>query len=268
MPYSMRKQIEQVSVQAGEMMREHQASRIQEKEGHANWVTDMDEQIQRFLAQKLAVILPEAALIGEEKENQALGDGWTWIVDPIDGTTNYIHHYRCSAVSIALLKDRKPMIGVIVDPYAGEIYSAERGKGAFLNDTPMHVSAVPVSSALVAFGTAPYNPEYSQMSLALAGRFLAASADIRRSGSAALDLAHLACGRVDYFFEMLLKPWDFAAGALLVEEAGGIFAMPALEEVDYGAMTTVLASNPECYSFAHAELLRIIHSYGMQEKRT
>ena len=252
----MRKQVENLAAEAGALMLAHRPHAVTKKEGHANLVTDIDEAVQRFLTERLGQICPGAELIAEEKENAPLTGRLTWVVDPIDGTTNFIHGCRSSAVSIALLKDRRPVLGVICDPYLREIYSAEAQAGARRNGEAIHVSDRPPEEALVGFGTSPYTAELNRPTMALASRCLAACADLRRSGSAALDLAHVACGRLDFYFELTLKPWDYAAGALLVREAGGIFDMPCLPEADFGASSAVLASNPACHAFAREELLR------------
>lgn len=254
----MRKAVEMLAAAAGRMMLEQRAASVTKKQGHANFVTDIDASIQQFLMDRLALICPEAVFIGEEKENAPLTDQLTWVIDPIDGTTNFIHEYQCSAVSIALLKDMQPVIGVICNPYLQEVFSAEKNKGAALNGNAMHVSSQTPENALVGFGTSPYNPELNQPSMALASQFLATCVDIRRSGSAALDLAHIACGRLDIFFELILKPWDVSAGALLIQEAGGIFDMPLLPEISFAKETTILATNRECYEYAKTKLLNIL----------
>ena len=226
------------------------------KEGHANYVTDIDCRVEAYLEKALAELLSGSEFIGEEKENRELSDAPTWIVDPLDGTTNMIHDYRMSAVSIALCERKKPAFGLIWQPYTRELFWAEAGKGAFLNGRPIRVSGTPYEEALVSVGTAPYYEELTAKGLAMAGDFLRECADIRRSGSAALDLAYLACGRHEVFFELRLKPWDYAAGSLLVREAGGEVRMP-LEggEMDYGKTAAILAAAPACMERA-AEVFR------------
>lgn len=223
---------------------------IEEKEGHANYVTTVDEGVEALLEKQLLQLLPGSKLIGEEQDNEPLGDGYTWIIDPLDGTTNFIHDYRFSAVSIALLKDRQPVIGAIYQPYAQELFYAEKGKGAELNGRPIHVSAQDFGHALVGFGTSPYHAEQAKKTLEIALGYLQNAADIRRCGSAALDLAYVACGRQDVFFELNLKPWDVAAGALLITEADGVFEMPFCDGTDFSQPNAIFASNQTAYKEA------------------
>ncbi len=238
--------------EAGEMFASVSISEIEQKEGHANFVTNIDREVEEFLQEKLLSLIPGSRMIGEEKENSPLSDAPTWIIDPVDGTTNLIHDYRMSAVSAALCENRRPTVGVVFQPYTKELFYAETGGGAFLNGKPIHAASNGFRKALVAFGTSPYTEELFNRTLTIAGAFLHSCADLRRTGSAALDLAYLAAGRTDIFFELTLKPWDYAAGSLIVQEAGGLFCMPQLEEPDYGIPTAIFASTPVCYEEALA----------------
>ena len=240
----MREQLMQIARTAGDFFSARSLSQIDQKEGHANFVTNVDREVEEYLQQALLALVPGSQVIGEEKENGVLTDAPTWIVDPVDGTTNLIHDYRCSAVSIALCENRKPAVGLIWQPYMQEMFYAEAGRGAIMNGKEIHVSETPFDKALVAFGTAPYHTELAEKSMELALAYLHSCADVRRSGSAAIDLAYLACGRHDAFFELNLKPWDYAAGSLIVREAGGVVSMP-LEpgEMRYDRPAAILASS-------------------------
>ena len=239
----MREKLMQIARTAGEFFSARSLSRIDQKEGHANFVTNIDREVEEYLQQALLSLVPGSQIIGEEKENGALTDAPTWIVDPVDGTTNLIHDYRCSAVSIALCENRSPVAGLIWQPYTQEMFYAEAGRGASLNGKEIHVSETPFDKALIAVGTAPYHAELAEKSMELALAFLHSCADIRRSGSAAVDLAYLAAGRLDAFFELNLKPWDYAAGSLIVREAGGVVTMPPeTVEMRYDRSTAILAS--------------------------
>ncbi len=246
----MKQALQAIVRKAGEIILNAEAFRVEVKEGHANFVTNVDEEVQRFLIKELQKLLPGSLIIGEEQENEALTDAPTWVIDPLDGTTNFIHNYRFSAISVALLKNSEPVAGVVYQPYTQELFYAEKGKGAYLNDAPIHVSSTPIDQALVGFGTSPYNVELAEKSMQAALYFLNHAADVRRGGSAALDLAYVAAGRQDVYFELILRPWDYAAGSLLVQEAGGCFAHPTLEKPDYGQPVAVLAANPECMNQA------------------
>lgn len=242
---------------AGRMICEASAYSVEEKKGHANFVTSVDKAVQQYLSHALPKALPGSAFIGEEEESGALTDAPTWVIDPVDGTTNLIHDYRHSAVSIALCEGGEPVLAAIYQPYTDELFFAQKGCGATLNGHPIRVSQTAFPRALVAFGTSPYNAELAERSMTLALSFLQNCADIRRSGSAAIDLADVACGRVDAFFELILQPWDYAAGALLVAEAGGQFMTPfSGDKIRFDRPQGILASNAACAESARALLLR------------
>ena len=217
--------IVEVVRQCGKLILEAERSSemVDEKEGHANFVTTYDRKVQRILKDKLLAILPEAVFVGEEDDMQApIQEGFAFIVEPIDGTTNFIKDYHASCISVGLARDAQPYIGVVYNPYLDEMYTAQKGKGAFCNGKQIHVSKEPLSNGLVVFGMAPYYEDLVQPSFDLAQEYFRQSLDIRRSGSAAIDLCSVAAGRTELFFELMLSPWDYAAGALLVQEAGGI----------------------------------------------
>ncbi len=199
-----------------------EASRITVK-GVSDYVTQVDFHVQEFIQNRLTERWPGVQFMGEEKDNSAIDfEGQVWILDPVDGTTNLIHGFRHSAVSLALCEKGVITCGVIYDPYAQEVFSARRGEGAFLNKEPIHVSgASSMGESLISIGTAPYEHEYADYNFDLFKRIFLDCQDIRRIGSAAIDLAYVACGRTDAFFESNLKPWDYAAGVVILEEAGG-----------------------------------------------
>jgi len=239
--------VERIAREAGKIILGFGEFRVEEKEGHGNFVTTVDCAVQDYLFAALADLLPGSRFIGEEQENDALTDAPTWVVDPVDGTCNLIHNYRHSAVSIALLENQQPVLGAVYQPYTDELFLAIKGRGATLNGERISVSSHPFDHALVCFGTSPYHPALAERSIKLALGFLLNTADIRRSGSAALDLAYVACGRQDVYFEITLKPWDFAAGALLVTEAGGKLMMPFEDgEIRFDCSRGILASNALC----------------------
>jgi len=199
------------------------ASRIKEK-GLCDFVTAVDEAVQTYIQRELQSLYPEISFMGEESsENIIHLNGLVWILDPVDGTTNLIHDYKNSAISLALLEKQEPIFGIIYDPYLDEMYFSEKGRGAFLNGHPIHVStAKSMAESLIAIGTSPYHKKLADDNFQLFKNIYMDCQDIRRTGSAALDLAHIACGRIEGYLEKKLKIWDFAAGALIVREAGGI----------------------------------------------
>ena len=214
------------------------------KEGRGNFVTQYDTAVQNYLQEELLKIVPDAVFIGEEGEHsQALGEGYAFIVDPIDGTTNFIRNYRRSCVSVGLALDGEMALGAIYNPYSNEMFYARRGKGAFLNGQPIHVSGHGLSEALICFGTSPYYEELIDATFDLAKRLHRTGLDVRRSGSAALDLCDIASGRCDLYYECRLSPWDYAAGSLLVEEAGGRISRMNGETLSLGTGCSVLAGN-------------------------
>ena len=219
---------------------------VEEKSGRANFVTAYDKKVQEFLFEKLAEVLPQAVFIGEEEEEHAaLSEGYAFIIDPIDGTTNFMKGYNVSCISVGLLKDGVPDIGVVYNPYLKEMFQAIAGEGAFCNGKQIKVSEHPLSEGLVLFGSAPYNAELAEKSFATAYKLFTHSLDIRRSGSAAIDLCSIAAGRAELFFEMLLSPWDYAAGALIVKEAGGVVSDMEGNALAFDKKCSVIAGNTE-----------------------
>jgi len=222
---------------------------IEEKDGAANFVTKYDKKVQDELFKRLKSILPEAHLVGEEEaEHDSVDLGYAFIVDPIDGTTNFIKNYKMSAISVGLLKNGKPYIGVVYNPYLKEMFSAEAGKGAWLNGNAIHVSDKELSDSLVLFGTSPYNRQFADLTFDYMRKLYDVSLDVRRSGSAALDLCSIAAGRAEVYFEMILSPWDFAAGALIITEAGGVVTTLDREELCYDKKCSVLAAGKRAYA--------------------
>ncbi len=214
------------------------------KSGVTDLVTEYDKKIQELLESGLKKLLPDAKFIGEEGSNDELTDeGYAFVVDPIDGTTNFIKDYHMSAISVALLKGKEVVAGVVYNPYLDEIFSAIKGEGAYCNGERISVSSNPMSNALVLFGTSPYDKSLFPKTIEVLSEFFNHALDIRRSGSAALDLCTVACGRAELYFELQVSPWDFAAGKLLVEEAGGVVTTIDGAPLSFEGKTTILAKN-------------------------
>lgn len=224
---------------------------------HANdFVTEKDLYVQTFLEKELAERYPHIAFLGEESETTSIDPRVpTFVLDPIDGTTNFIFGYGFSAVSLALVYGGAPVLGTIYHPYTDELFAAERGKGAFLNGTPMRVlPANDLSEVLAAVGTMAYHKEYADELFALAKRAYLSCIDIRRSGAASMDLCALAAGRVGIYFERSLSLWDYAASALVLEEAGGKITDWEGNPLTYTGKTDIAASN----THLHPALLSLL----------
>lgn len=214
------------------------------KSGVADLVTEYDKNIQNQLETGLKKILPEAKFIGEEGSSDKLtDDGYAFIVDPIDGTTNFIKDYHHSAISVALLKGKEVVAGVVYNPYLDEVFHAIKGQGAFCNGKKIIVSDRPIDNALVLFGSSPYDKNLFTKTIEILSEYFYKALDIRRSGSAALDLCWVACGRAELYFELQTSPWDFAAGKLLVEEAGGVVTTLDGEPLSFEGKTSIIAKN-------------------------
>ena len=200
--------------------------------------------MENFLKERLPPLIPGSVFFGEEEaENADPSCGWAFIVDPIDGTTNFVRGLKQSAVSVALAHDGETVCGVVYDPFKDELFSARRGGGAFLNGDPIHVSARPLSEGVFGMGTAIYRREYLSPTMRLTEQLFRRSCDFRRLGAAALDLCAVACGRTELFFEYSLCPWDHAAGALIVTEAGGVISTLTGGPLSLTERCSVWASN-------------------------
>ena len=220
----MLKQIMDVVRRAGEMvLSAHDiAAGTHEKTSAADLVTEYDLAVEAFLKEQLPPLCPGSIFYGEEEaENADPSRGWAFIVDPIDGTTNFVRGLRQSAISVALARDGQVEYAVVFDPYKNEMFSARRGGGAFLNGAPIRVSDKPLAEGIFGMGTAIYRREYLEPTMRVTEQLFRRACDFRRLGAAALDLCDVACGRVELFFEYSLCPWDFAAGSLIITEAGG-----------------------------------------------
>lgn len=241
------KRIEETARQAGQIMltAENIDAMTDEKTGHANFVTKYDRKVQEFLFAELARILPEASFVGEEEDAQSFREeyrrGYAFVIDPIDGTTNFIKAYRPSVTSIGLLLDGEPYIGVIYNPYDDIMYSAKRGKCVLKNGTPIHSSDEPLERSIFSMGSAPYYEDLTARSFWIGEEYLHRTVDMRRSGSAAWDLCLLAEGVTGLFYELRLGLWDFAAGAVIATEAGCVLTDIDGNPLTYDGPSSVLA---------------------------
>jgi myo-inositol-1(or 4)-monophosphatase len=193
-----------------------------EEKGRQNFVTEVDTEAEQILVSGLAELLPEAGFIAEEGTNNKRGEQYNWIIDPVDGTTNFIHGVFPFAISVALTSNNEVVTGIIYEFGLNEFFYAWKDGGAWLNGSAIKVSDVPrVDNALIATGFPYTNFKYLEQFMRSMDHFMHNSHGLRRLGSAATDIAYVACGRYDGFYEYGLHPWDVAAGILLVREAGG-----------------------------------------------
>ncbi|MBR4194038.1 MAG: inositol monophosphatase [Oscillospiraceae bacterium] len=236
---------------AGELIRSARdvTSSVQEKTSPRDLVTKYDLLVQAFLQRELKRILPEAGFLGEEGEQQEelSAREWVFIVDPIDGTTNFIQGFRNSCVSIGLAHWGRATHGVVYNPYDGELYAARLGGGATLNGADIRCSDHPLERSLLIFGSALYYRELVPETLRLFNAAFPLVQDVRRFGSAALDLCYLAAGKAGAFFECRLCPWDYAAGSLIAREAGCVVTQLDGRALDLFRKSSVLAGSPQAY---------------------
>ena len=218
-------QVIEISIETGKFLRDERksisSSEIEMKSGKNDLVSRADKEAERRFVDYLRQVLPEAGYIAEEGTGER-AEKYNWIIDPLDGTTNYLFGIPCYCTSVALWKEGEILLGVIYDPERDECFSAAKGLGAFLNDKPIKVSdQKDMSLALLATGF-PYDNKGRQMEyLKILAEVNSKSRGIRRLGAAAVDMAYVACGRFDGFYEYGLNAWDVAAGAIIIEEAGG-----------------------------------------------
>jgi myo-inositol-1(or 4)-monophosphatase len=193
-----------------------------EYKGDIDLVTIVDKLSEKAIVERITAAFPDHDLLAEETLFEKKGSPWKWIIDPLDGTTNYFRGYPCFCVSIGLEVDGEVKLGVVYNPVLDELFHAERGGGAFLNGNPISVSRVnDLNRSFLCTGF-PYDVrEYADFYLRYFREFIIRSFGIRRPGSAAIDLSYLAAGRFDGFWELKLHPWDVAAGSLIITEAGG-----------------------------------------------
>ncbi len=191
--------------------------------GHNDFVTDVDNKAEQVIIDTIHAAYPDHSILAEESGEQLGKDEITWIIDPLDGTTNFLYEFPHFAISIAVAEKGRIQHGVIYDPVRDELFVASRGRGASLNDKRIRVVDQKVlENCLLGTGFPFRSPDMIDPYMNIFKDFMTQCRDIRRAGSAALDLAYLAAGRIDGFWEFGLSKWDIAAGTLLIQEAGGI----------------------------------------------
>jgi myo-inositol-1(or 4)-monophosphatase len=213
---------DEIAREAGALIAEFLERRIGfELKGDFDLVTEADRASERLIVERLQSHFPTHAIVAEEGGGQAGASEYRWYVDPLDGTTNFAHGFPAFNVTMALEQAGELVAGVIFDPLRGEMFAAERGSGAYLNGRAIHVSQTAlIENSLVATGF-PSRKRHKSVNVHFYYQLAMQSHGVRRAGAAALDLAYVACGRLDVFWEFGLNPWDVAAGVLLIREAGG-----------------------------------------------
>ena len=192
-----------------------------ETKGEFDLVTEADRASEKLVVERLRTHFPSHGIVAEEGGGHASPSEYCWFVDPLDGTTNFAHAFPVFNVTLGLARAGEIVTGVVYDPMRQEMFAAERGGGAYLNNRRIHVSAAKKISESLASTGFPSRKRHHNINIHFYYQLAMASHGVRRTGSAAVDLAYVAAGRLDYFWEFGLKPWDMAAGILLVEEAGG-----------------------------------------------
>lgn len=254
-------QVAAISKEAGNYLRIAQATfnkkKVISKSLNA-LVSDVDRTAEKLLVTRLSALLPEAGFLTEEKTiEQDLDSEYTWVIDPLDGTTNFIHGLPIYSVSIALLKNKWPIVGVVYEVGMDECFSAFENGGAFLNGRPIAATQTEtLEDTLLATGFPYYNFSKLDGFQNTLAHFYQHTRGVRRIGTAAVDLAYTACGRFDGYFEYGLSPWDVAAGVVLVREAGGY--VTDFEGVNVAiAANSIIAANKNI----HGRVLEVVEKY-------
>jgi myo-inositol-1(or 4)-monophosphatase len=229
----------------------HQRQVPFETKGEFDLVTEADRASEKLIVERLRSHFPAHAIVAEEGGGYESSSEYRWFVDPLDGTTNFAHGFPFFCVSMGLERAGELITGVVYNPVSGELFTAERGAGAFLNNHRIHVSAVARLSESLASTGFPSRKRHHSINIHFYYQLAMASHGVRRTGSAALDLAFVAAGRLDFFWEFGLKPWDMAAGALLVQEAGG-----RVSEMTGGPLSVTVSDHIQAdNSILHDEIL-------------
>lgn len=215
--------------------------------GPADYVTMVDLKVQNFLKDELARMYPDYQFMGEEGSSHTFDlSRPVWILDPIDGTTNLTHGYPECAVSLGLAARGEIQAGIVYNPFTSQLFTALKGKGAFENGRPIHTTSVQtLEESLIEIGTSPYNKKSASVLFDTVRRIFLEVQDIRRCGSAAMALCNVAKGIAEAYFEPVLNPWDYAAGSLILSEAGGLSTDMGGRPLAFSAPSSFLAANGE-----------------------
>ena len=231
---------------------------ITEKGNVVNIVTSADIAVQAFLEEKLSALLPGSAFVGEEGNEEAQHSEYLWIVDPIDGTTNFARGLGQSGISVALAHDGDVVLGVVNNPFKEELFHAVAGQGAYCNGKRMEATRRPFASGLFCTAWSAYNKALAPKCMAVMEEVYAQCNDFRRFGVCSLELCYLAQGKCDLYFEIRLFPWDYAAAGLILQEAGGVITGLDGKAAALDRTSPIIAANsPE----NHEKLLNIVRKH-------
>lgn len=250
-------EITEVVIQAGEIIKKAHAEddAVFQKEGDTNFVTKYDKQVQAFLIEHFRKMIPGVHFLAEEDGiQQELGDEYCFIIDPIDGTTNFICDYRFSCVSVGLAYKGKMQFGAVYNPYTDDLYTAVRGEGARLNGKRIHCSTKGLATNIGAFGCARYNSDETDRIFDYAKKLYLNCLAVRSGGSAALDICRVASGANGVYIELMLHPWDYAAASLILTEAGGFISTVDGKMITLDKPCSILAAGRTCWK----EMMKIL----------
>jgi len=252
-----KKAIEAV-INAGSLIEDKSFRNTAIKKGDKDFVTECDYAIQKQILEALSCHYPDVPVIAEEKDNNGLYSDLVFILDPLDGTTNFMHGYEPSCISLGCVHHNEPVFGIVYDPVRKKTYIGKKDKGAVLNNEPIKVSKTDrLEQALIACETSPYEREMTDMHFEKLKKIFIASMDIRISGSAALDICHVAEGKADAFLTRNLKPWDYAASICILNEAGGICTDWEGFPPSFPKKSDILASNGLLQEVLYAYIRRL-----------
>ena len=246
----------QTVLEAERLLADPAAVRSIRAKSETDYVTNVDLAVQEFLREHLAALAPDVQFMAEEQDNSALDlTRPCWILDPVDVTTNLIHQFQHSAISLALAEGGQIIFGVVYNPYTEECFTARRGGGAFRNGVPIQVSAVSrLEDSLLSAGTVPGQRELADAAFRQMRALYDRCQDVRRMGCASLELCDVACGRLEGYVELSLQPWDYAAGMRIAAEAGGKVTTPDGSPLSLREGGPLLASNGRLHSALQAIL--------------
>lgn len=234
--------------EAGKLLMERKME-ITQKGNNSNFVTSCDIAVEEFLTPRLRELLPGSLVIGEESEDNPSDGDLLWVIDPIDGTSNFIRDIGLSAISVGLVVNREPYLGVVYQPYRDEMFYAKTEEGAYLNSERIHVSDRDFAHSHLCSAMSLYDKQYAPPCFRIIDRVYTECDDLRRLGTAAMELVYLACGRVELYFEIRICPWDAAGAIPIIREAGGLVEILYKDKLPLDSPFAIIGANtPENFA--------------------